>query len=376
MNRFFNPVEVFYGDNSLDNIKDILKRLKSKNVLIIVYSELFLNSENYKNILSSISDYNVKSIVYNVSNPDIEDLYNLSCDKSFDFDIVIGIGGGSVLDISKTLCIFKDSKYDSIDDFRKVVMEKTYKKLNITSNFIGIPTTTGTGSEVTHWATIWDKKKNKKLSIDDVRLYAKAAIVDPKMTITLPYRSVIITGLDAICHATESYWAKSTSEIPKMYALKAIKKIFTALIEFSKDTSKVYLIKTIAEGSMLAGMAFSNTRSTSCHSISYPLSLNYNVPHGIAACITLGDIIEYNKEYIEGFEELLNAFNCKNGQDIKDIIFATLERVDLKHNLKEYGMQKEDIENIVSQCYTKGRMDNNPVIIKEEDLEVILDSLL
>lgn len=126
---------------------------------------------------------------------------------------------------------------------------------------------------MTCWATIWDRSKGMKLSIESDKLYAHKAIIDSTLTTSLPKRLKASTALDALCHATEAYWSKNSNELSRVYSLEAIKRIVGSLEKVLDCPNDLTLRNEIALGSLYAGLAFSNTHTTACHSISYPLIL-------------------------------------------------------------------------------------------------------
>ena len=132
----------------------------------------------------------------------------------------------------------------------------------------------------------------------------------------------------------------------------------------------------MALGSLYAGLAFSNTKTTACHSISYPLTMMYGIPHGTAVSMTLGKIFDINKKHIVNVDELVEVFKKRNVRSLDNFIKKIFEISNIKHNLKDYGVKKDQIAEIISSSFTKGRMDNNPVDITKDQLEDILIDLL
>ncbi len=195
------------------------------------------------------------------------------------------------------------------------------------------------------------------------------AIIDPELTSHLPQKLTAITGLDALSHAIESYWARSTNDISRLFAIQSIETIVNTLPNLIKNLDNLELRKQMALGSLYAGLAFSNTRTTACHSISYPLTIMYNIPHGgVAVSMTLGKILEINKENIVGVDELFKAFSKGNVNDIDDFIKNIFRISNINDKLGNYGVEKDDIPKIVSSSFTKGRMDNNPVPITKKTI--------
>ena len=287
----------------------------------------------------------------------------------------IGIGGGSVLDLSKSLSALKNMEIDSTTALRSVIEQKLYKENQNIVPWIGIPTTSGTGSEVTCWATIWDRARGLKLSIDCEKLYANTAIIDPALTVSLPKKATASTALDALCHATEAYWSKNSNEISRVYSLEAIKRIVNNIEQVLTQPTEIALRNEIALGSLYAGLAFSNTRTTACHSISYPLTLELGIDHGIAASLTLAKVMEINLEAIIEKDQLFQAFGVSNCKDIQEFIEHIHHIAGFSSQIRDYHANLEIIESIAENAFTKGRMDNNPIALTKNDVIQVLKSI-
>lgn len=371
---YYNPTKIII-DTSYNYLEKLLKEKINKNILIICsnnfvkrnksFSDLF---KKYKNVLAY---NNVKN------NPSINYIYSVLKDlKNQRIDSIIAIGGGSIIDTAKSISAFKQIDLENCYELRNYIIEKKYVHNKFYIPIVAVPTTAGTGSEVTPWATVWDLENEKKYSIACEKLYPQKAIIDGSLTATLPMKLTASTGLDALTHATESYWAKASNSISRMYAVRAIEMIVKTLPDLLDDLDNHELRKNMLLASLYAGLAFSNTKTTACHSISYPLTMKYNIPHGIAVSITLGQIMRLNKEYIEDFEELLNAFKVKNVGEVQKFITSMYDKANIKNRLKEYGVKKEEILSIVDRSYTKGRMDNNPRYLEKQQIEKMLINLL
>jgi alcohol dehydrogenase class IV len=229
---------------------------------------------------------------------------------------------------------------------------------------------------VTCWATVWDGELDKKYSISAINLYAKACVILPELTLTAPVSVSIHTALDAMCHATEAYWSVQTNPISRLYALEAISRIRMYLPKLEDNLYSYEVRKQLALGSHFAGLAFSNTKTTACHSISYPLTLLYGIEHGLAASLTLGAVLRINHSAIVEMDQLLKAFSVTAVDGVERFLVDIYEQYDLHYKLRDYGVYQEHVPEIVKGAFTKGRMDNNPVPLTEEDITEILVSLI
>ncbi|WP_317855597.1 phosphonoacetaldehyde reductase [Chakrabartyella piscis] len=375
MYRFYNPVRTYLGNGCFGNIKEIIAEAVGtpKNIVLLVWSESVLEMEIVQNFLKEDA-YAVKPIIFTNANPTVENLFTLYTEaKAVTYDLVVAIGGGSVLDAAKTLACLQNMEIQSEEDVRNIINEKTYASPKC--KWIGVPTTSGTGSEVTCWATIWDMKKGKKLSVERQDNYAAAAVVDATFTASMPMSLAVSSALDAVAHATESYWANARNPVTKALALYAIKAIMESIDDLITNYGNTKAGDVMAMGSMIAGLAFSNTRTTACHSISYPLTMHYGVPHGVAVSMLVAPMIVCNDAYLEDKEDLLDAFGVKCVEEIQEKMDAIHKKAGIKSRLCDWNVAKEDIDFLVKNAFTKGRIDNNPRVLCEADVRTILQNI-
>ena len=290
-------------------------------------------------------------------------------------ETIIAFGGGSGIDLAKGISAFYDIERNenyTIDDITDRIKNKTYpvgKRIDI----IAIPSTAGTGSEVTQWATIWDEEGESKFSIDHPVLKPRLAIISPDLTISVPAEMTLATGLDAMCQAIESYWSKHTTPVVQEIAYRAVELVVQNLRQAVDQPEDIVAREKLCRASVLAGLAFSQTRTTACHSISYPLTMLYNVPHGLAASITLDPVGKINKGHFENDDVLFGLFDQYDG--IGNWIDIVCEGV-IEMRLSAFGMKEEDISIVVDKAFTGGRMDNNPVELYKDDVSRILEAIM
>lgn len=287
-------------------------------------------------------------------------------------DLIIAVGGGSVIDLAKGISAFKSNNNKdnySIHAITENIIGKEYIN-NEFIDIIAVPTTAGTGSELTQWATIWDRDKNIKFSIDTQGLKPKRAIIVPELTLTLSPLMTLSTGLDAMCQAIESYWSRHTTPLVQDIAYRAVELIVKNLNKSLENPNHLESREKLCRASVLAGLAFSQTRTTACHSISYPLTMLYDIPHGLAVAMTLGEVAKKNASYYPNDSDLMSLFTDSGG--IKEWLnYVSQGIVELR--LSYFDIGKDDISVIVENAFTGGRMDNNPVILTEEDVREILE---
>ena len=212
-----------------------------------------------------------------------------------DFRLVVAVGGGSTLDVGKCLARLMGETVADVDALRARVAGKAWGAC--ACRWIGVPTTAGTGSEVTCWATVWDPEREAKLSLDTPTNYAFAAVADPALTRSMPVGLAVSSALDAVAHATESHWARATNAVSRALAVAAIRTVMTHIDGLFAGDEAARAAMT--EGATLAGLAFSGTHTTACHSLSDPLTLRYGIPHGVAVALLLAPVMRLNASVSE-----------------------------------------------------------------------------
>ena len=275
------------------------------------------------------------------------------------------------MDVGKSLCCLYGHSLSNVDALRELIVTKAYG--TPAARWIGIPTTAGTGSETTCWATIWDPSQDAKRSVECHENYAWAAVVDSDLTKGMPLKLAVSSGLDAAAHGVESYWAKETNCVSGAIALSAIRMIMENMegLLAGRETAR----EAMARGSMMAGLAFSNTKTTACHSISYPLTMHYSIPHGAAVSMLLAPLLKRNLPATKGSEALLNALGVSDGDELAGKIRRILKESGQPSTLKEWGVKKEDLPHLAALGMTKGRADNNPVAIDVPMIQEILEEI-
>ena len=236
-----------------------------------------------------------------------------------------------------------------------------------------MPTTSGTGSEVTSFATVWDKKNKKKLSINHKSLLPTVAIVDPTLTFDLPKEATINTSLDALNQAFESIWNKNSNKSTIVYAFKSIKLSLNALARINKNINDKKSRSELARASLYAGMCISQTKTSICHSISYPLTANFQIPHGLACAFTMSAVINYiNGKNINFFDKLANKLKINSGKILEIKIKKLFHDLKIKKKNKSYITNEKKLFSLKKYMQTPGRSDNFIYPINENFLNMIL----
>lgn len=311
------------------------------------------------------------------SNPSVADLAALLKSlrkQKFQPSFILAIGGGSCIDLAKGISALWHLPADqtcTAEAVRQSIQSKAYLAEHSFPSVLAMPTTAGTGSEVTHWATIWDNENRRKLSIDCPRLFPKAAVLIPEWMAKMPPSLTLSTGLDALSHAMEAFWAKARTPLSQALALAASQRVCDALPQALQYPSELSARQEMCMASLLAGLAFSQTRTTACHSISYPLTMLYGVPHGTAAALTLSPILRRNQAAVPEIAQM-EALFAEHGGFSAWLQAVTISIQELK--LSAFGVKADQLPAIVELTFTQGRMDNNPVLFSpEEVLEILME---
>lgn len=354
---YYNPVRVEFGR---DYAEVLAKHVPDGRVLILSTKGNTKRGTN-KIITHAIGEERVIIRDSIRSNPDIDDLdrtiYEL---RSEGVTSIIAIGGGSVIDAGKILgvCLPVDNK-NTLDRILRGGLRQNW------SNHIpvfAVPTTSGTGAEITPFATVWDNYYMRKYSIVGESVYPCEAILDPALTLTLPYEETLYTGLDTFSHSLESFWSKSRTTISLQFAISALRlavEAFQTVLNIPDDLEGRAKMQKAA---LLAGLAISQGKTAVAHAISYPLTLHFGIPHGLACSFTLTSILS-----LPGID---SCFPLEQSNLISKVI-SILESLKMKERLLPYANLKE-IYKLVPEMNTKGRGDNFQIEVTESLIVRIL----
>lgn len=374
MNRYYNPVRTLEGAGCAGRLEEILEEMNlvHRKVLLLVWGESLLENPAFAGLLGRDSAFVVSSMIFQASNPTVGQLYD-AYRKTRDFapEVVVAVGGGSILDVGKSLCCLYGKEISDADALRDLIARKAYG--HPAARWIGIPTTAGTGSETTCWATIWDPEQDAKRSVECQENYAWAALVDPELAAGMPLKLAVSSALDAVAHAVESYWAKGSNCVSRALALEAIRTVMGSMEDLLAGENGAH--DAMARGSMLAGLAFSNTKTTACHSISYPLTMHYGIPHGVAVSMLLSPVLKLNAPVLHHLEPLLDALGTADTEELENKIRSYLIRSGQAASLQEWGAKREELPHMAELGMTKGRADNNPAPLDPATILSILEQI-
>jgi alcohol dehydrogenase len=279
---YINPVDVTFGAGALASLP---KLLKNRSYCLITYNDHPAFDQLARQIEQMVGApaVSIREVEPNPSFNGLRKNCATFAQSKSEPQVIIALGGGSVIDTAKVVA-GAGGDFALVQNFLegKAGIE-TLHKLPI----IAIPTTAGTGSEVTCWATAWDTDAKKKYSLAHARFYPEAAIVDPSLTLGVPPGLTMSTALDSLSHALESIWNVNANPVSTNHAVFAAREVMEVLPLLMKDLGNFNLRSRIMRAALFAGLAFSNTKTALAHSLSYYLTLHHGTVHGIACSFCL-----------------------------------------------------------------------------------------
>lgn len=291
-------------------------------------------------------------------NPDIDKLDSqLDLLRSASPDVLIALGGGSSIDTAKALARAATQPGMTLaGHFRSNEVFSEHSALPI----IAVPTTAGTGAEVTPFGTVWDFSRGKKYSVLGDDLYPKTALLDPELTYHLPWEITVSSGFDAISHALESIWNHNATPTTQALATKSLELAIPALRRLVPHPDDKEARAAMMQASLLAGMAISQTRTALAHSISYPLTTTFGLPHGIACSFTLPALSLYNARCDDGrLTALTRTLGYADMERFAADLLALLRECGAFAILERHIPETDKILELVSKMITPERAGNN-----------------
>ncbi len=346
---FHNPVQVTFGDGALGRISGIVD---GRRYVLVTYDEPHFREMGAR-IVAEAGEPLV--VIDDVSpNPNFVRLAK-SCARfgalTETAEAIVALGGGSVIDTAKVL----SASAGDFERVRRYLIDHEGEEALGSVPIIAIPTTAGTGSEVTSWASVWDTDAGRKYSLSRPDLYPEHALVDPELTAGMPRMLTVSTALDALSHSLESIWNVNANPVSTNLAVAAASEILEVLPALANDLGSQALRSRMAMAALLAGLAFSNTRTALAHSLSYPITLQYDLPHGLACSFSLpmlmlaviGDDIECDVGLRRIFGEDLRAG--------VDHLADFLTDLGVSVSSEDHGVPREAFRNLITAAFVGER---------------------
>jgi alcohol dehydrogenase class IV len=373
-----------FGFDSLKRLEGVIREFGAKNIFLVVDEKSFKLSGAEEKLACILKKIKYSRFDSFNENPDITDVKKgITFFKKVNLELVVAIGGGSAIDTAKAINILaaqkgQPEKYAS----GKTKLKQPGKPL------VAIPTTAGTGSEATHYATIYINKKKYSLGDKNLTL-PTVSIVDPSLTESMPKYLTASTGLDALCQGIESMWSVYSTEESRRYARESIKLAFMNIEKAVNNPNKESRYN-MAKAANLSGKAINISKTTACHSISYPITAKFRINHGHAVSLTMPQFLVFNvnvekqdcndKRGVDFVKKQLNEIfelmNCKDAGDAKKQFQQLMQRIGIENKLSKLDISKKDIDIILEKGFTPNRMNNNPRKITKEQLKNIMEEII
>ncbi len=384
--EFFCPVKVIAGKAALEHIPYELTGMAAKRPMIVTDKGVRA-AGLLEPVIAACEESGLEIVsIYDDVPPDsstsvVKDIAGIY--RSEKCDSLIAVGGGSAIDTAKAVNILVSEGGDDISKYSGAGIIKHPLK-----PFLVVPTTAGTGSEVTSVAVITDTKKSVKLPFSSSFLLPNAAVIDPRMTLTLPPHITAATAMDAMTHATEAFTCMAKNPLSDAYATSAIKKISQSLLQVMDNPKDTGGRLELAQASTMAGIAFSNSMVGLVHALGHATGAICHLPHGMCMSLYLPYVLEYNLETIR--EPLGELLLYLDGPDvyaampsnrraeasisaIRKLRDELHKRCKLPRTLKETGGVSEDqLDSIAEMALDDGSIMFNPKEVLLEDAKAVL----
>ena len=372
---YFNPVKIALGAGALKKLPELLG---SRKAVLVTTS-----GAGKRGLTARIKELCGAGLLYTCtkvkSNPTIESISECFADiAAHSYDVIVGLGGGSAIDTAKGLSVLSGASMPK-DRLEEYLRHGHSRPEGFPAKpVIAVPTTSGSGSEVTKWATIWEPASGTKHSMSDDGLFPEWALLDPELTASLPYEPTLFSALDALSHAMEAIRNKNSNPVSDALAEKAIAVSTTVLADgFREKHNHAGARERLQQASLLAGLAFSNTKTALAHSISYPLTSFLSVPHGLACGFSLPEVMRFNHGKNEDRIKIIyQTAGCSSIDEAVTALYKIFENTGLPEYLKRYISSPSDISSLETRFVLPGRADNNIADASEDDAREILKAAL
>ncbi len=360
------PVEIIFGNGSLQELGKLCERYDGNGLLVC--TPHFVKDGT----ACRLQERNVQlcAVFSSISvNPDVcevQECCRIILEKRIAFLVVLG--GGSAMDLAKAAASIALSG-DSVMRYFGTGIPLPPSHLPL----IAVPTTAGTGSEVTNVAVLTSRETGKKAPIASDNFYPDVALIDPELTWSVPPKISASCGLDVLSHALEAFWSKHHQPICDALAFAACERVFRNLLQVYQHSDDKKARTEMSEASLLAGLSFAMPKTTAPHACSYPLTNIYGIPHGEACALTLTWFARCNAdERLHGFAKKLGFMDAFAMCDAIDALRSTMK---MRMNLKDLELSEVQIKDLVILSHHPN-LANNPVEITDEMLERLYRSLI
>ena len=371
--NWLNPTKVIFGPGRLSRLGETIEEITGPNsrVFLVTGRKSLKESGVLPRVIESIGEARVTLFdeVTPFPSPDLVDSATEVC-RAASPDIVVAIGGGSAMDLAKSVAILVTHDGSS----REFALgQKTFTGRGLP--FIAVPTTSGSSSEVTPFAALWDMEAKRHMGLGGARAFPAVAIVDPELTTSMHKTLAAASGMDAFTSAFESYWSSEAEPLSDAIDLEVIR-MYTGNLEKSCNQGDLESRSVCALAATMSGIAYSNSRPNVCHAVGSPLTLYWGTDHGQAVGITLSSFLRWNAPAIEHkIQALWDALGVSDLDAACARITEIIDRCGLETRLSGLGIGPSDMDTLVDNI----RWDRTQVLAQppeREEMSALLQAIM
>lgn len=377
--------EIQFGYGKINELGNALRRYKPGMVFLVTGMNSYDNCGIRELVEPQLDGFNFERFSDFHTDPTVSDVeVTLDAHKSVKPDMVVSVGGGSVMDVAKMANILAaNSQFDPVAYIMDGLPLEHRGKMHI-----AMPTTAGTGSESTHFATVYKDKRKYSLS-HEKHMVPDIAIIDPNLTLSMPELLTAQTGIDVLTQGIESYWAVGANDESKSYARECIALSMKNLKKVVLDPDSESRA-AMSQAANLSGRAINISKTTACHTISYPFYIFYGMHHGQAVSLTLPSMLRFNGQvdgrkvihprgnlYVKDtMTDIYSMIGARGPDDARDKISGLMTDIGLKTRLRDIGMNSEsEIDDQMMHNFSRKRLSNGPVSMSDDDIREMLHEI-
>ena len=338
MTKFIVPKEIFHGLGTLENLKEV----KGSKAVIVIGGNSVKNNGVLEKAQNFLAEANIKSAVFGgvEADPSIETVL-----KGAEFftqeqpDIVIGLGGCSAIDAAKAMWVFYEYPESTLEELAAPFAVKPMRNKAI---FVAIPSTSGTGTEITGLSVITDREKGTKYPIVSHELTPDVAIIDGELCASMPKHVTANTGLDALSHGVEAYVSNIADRYNDALAKGSVDLVFKTLLTAVEEPENLEARQAMHDASCMAGMAFTNVWLGIVHSMSHQIGGTFGVPHGCGNAILMPNVIRFNSKVTDKYEDLAALSGKSTAEEFAQEVSNLRASTGVAGSLKEYGIDEKE----------------------------------
>lgn len=364
------PANIIFGNNTWQQLPELIPQNAK---IMLVSGKSAVSSGLTGKLMKSLANFAiVDACGLTLPEPPLENVDKLiEIGRKEKATAIIALGGGSTIDAAKAAAAIIPLKGWTEDYFSSKSLIK-----NKGLFFIALPTTAGTGAEITNNAVLTDKTKKVKKSIRHPSMVADIAIIDPQLTLSMPPGLTAASGFDALTQAIESFTSSSANAASRALAKSAVVKIMHSLLDAYKDGSNLIYRENMAEGSLLSAMAFSQSGLGAVHGLAHPIGSLLGLAHGLTCSILLSPVMEWNSKVCgDHYRELGQACGLNDQQEFIENICELRNIMKIPTNFNKLGLKEADFPFILANCRSKS-MSCNPREMSDEEIIEFLEPLL